>query len=344
MPKISVIVPVYNASSFLRRCVDSLLAQTFDDMEIILVNDGSTDDSMAIIKEYTDAYEYVIAVSQHNLGLGAARNTGLRASRGSLVTFVDADDCVAPDMLEALYEPFRNDRVDISICQSRRVVIDAEGKKTILGNLAFPETRKHLYDTLEVISGITALQIQLDMASTIVGTAWGKLIRRSLFDCHDVAFPEQHRFSEDAITCVHLYLHARGVALVHRSLYEYVQTGSSLTASYSLRKAEDLIVDMREARSAIETAHVNVYADNFYLANMFSAGKQVQWSGATKQDKKAMRRQICGECEQFKPDFGRKEMPLLYRLEAQISFRGLTPVACSIIKLFRWLPFVKRML
>lgn len=344
MPEISVIVPVYNASKYIRRCLDSLLSQSFFDIEIVVINDGSTDESLSIIKGYVDADRRVRAINQRNLGLGAARNRGINEARGLYLSFVDADDLAEPHMLESLYRALKEFDADISLCQLQRVSLGEEGKRRVLGELGFSALplRKNVIHV--AITGLEALQLQLDMISTVMGSACGKLIRRELFNNSDILFPEQHRFSEDAVTIAQLYLHARKVVLVRENLYEYVQTASSLTGSYSLKKAGDLITDMQEIKSSIDSSSASVNADNFYLANMFSAGKQVQWSDATRAEKLIARRNIQDECRRFHPDFRRKQMPLIYRLEAQISSKGLTSLACSLIRFFGWLPFVKRML
>lgn len=344
MPEISVIVPVYNASGCVRDCLDCLLGQTFGDIEIVAVNDGSTDDSLSIVEEYSVADSRVRVINQSNLGSGAARNAGVRAAQSPFVTFVDADDLAKPRMLEELYRAIVENDADMSICELQRVVFRDDCSKVMLDKLGFPNLSMQSGRTYTLVAGEEALQFQLDMISTAMGAACGKLVRRRLFDEFKVFFPEQHRFSEDAVTCARLYLHARRVAFVHKGLYEYVQTGMSTTSSYSVRKARDLITDMREVKTAIEQAGIAVCADNFYLANMFSAGKQVQWSNAAGKEKRIMRKRIQRECRQFHPDFRRKQMPLIYRLEAQISSRGLTSLACSLIRFFGWLPFVKRML
>ncbi len=97
--KISVVVPVYNSEKYLRQCLDSLTGQTFKDMEIICVNDGSTDDSQEILEEYP----HIIVIHQENLGVSAARNAGMRAACGEYIGFVDSDDWVDSDYFEKLY-------------------------------------------------------------------------------------------------------------------------------------------------------------------------------------------------------------------------------------------------
>ena len=114
--EISVIVPIYNAGKYLRQCVDSILAQTRTDIEVVLVNDGSTDDCPSIIDEYARKNKNVVAVHQENGGLAAARVTGLRHASGKYIGWVDADDFIAPTMYEELYACLRNNQADYVYC------------------------------------------------------------------------------------------------------------------------------------------------------------------------------------------------------------------------------------
>ena len=102
MPELSVIVPVYNAEAYLRKCISSILQQTYSDLEVILVNDGSIDSSGKIAQEIADEDDRVKVINQINQGVSSARNTGLRIAAGRYVGFVDADDWIEPTMYETL--------------------------------------------------------------------------------------------------------------------------------------------------------------------------------------------------------------------------------------------------
>ena len=114
--EISIIVPIYNAEKYLRQCVDSILAQTKTDIEVVLVNDGSTDECPSIIDEYAQKNVNVVAVHQDNGGLAVARVTGLRNASGKYIGWVDADDFIAPTMYEELYACLRNNHADYVYC------------------------------------------------------------------------------------------------------------------------------------------------------------------------------------------------------------------------------------
>ena len=103
-PSISVIIPVYNVAPWLKECLDSVLNQTFRDMEIIIVDDGSTDSSPEIIKEYAEKDNRIIAIRKENGGLGSARNVALKMAKGEYIAFVDSDDKIHPEVYTKLYE------------------------------------------------------------------------------------------------------------------------------------------------------------------------------------------------------------------------------------------------
>ena len=119
MSEISIIVPVYNAERFLQECIDSLLHQTKDDIEIVLVNDGSTDNSKKIIKENCERHDNITFVDQENKGVCIARNAGIEAAKGEYIGWLDADDFLKPTALEELYDLMKQNNADY-VVQNRR--------------------------------------------------------------------------------------------------------------------------------------------------------------------------------------------------------------------------------
>jgi len=120
MVKVSVIIPVYNQEKYLRQCMDSVVAQTLRDIEIICVDDGSTDASLAILKEYEKSDSRVSVITQQNSGAGAARNRGLDVARGSYLSFLDSDDYFEPDMLETAYAAAEMEKADMTVFGSNQ--------------------------------------------------------------------------------------------------------------------------------------------------------------------------------------------------------------------------------
>ena len=118
---ISVIVPVYNVEKYLPQCLNSIINQTYKNIEVVLVDDGSTDDSGNICEEYKKNDERIIVVHQKNSGLSAARNVGIEISTGEYITFIDSDDYISPDYIENLYSALEQYSADIAICDLKKV-------------------------------------------------------------------------------------------------------------------------------------------------------------------------------------------------------------------------------
>ena len=120
VPKVSVIVPVYNTEDYLRECLDSVINQTLKDIEIICIDDGSTDNSLTILKEYANKDSRIVVVTQRNKGGGAARNQGLKYAKGKFLSFIDSDDFYNPETIEKMYTKAIDVQADIVICGVRR--------------------------------------------------------------------------------------------------------------------------------------------------------------------------------------------------------------------------------
>ena len=121
MDKISIIIPVYNVETYIHKCIGSVLAQTYRNIEVILVDDGSPDNSGIICDEYAKKDKRVIVIHKKNGGLSDARNAGIDAATGDYIVFVDSDDYIAPDMIEKLYETQKRNNADITVCGYRWV-------------------------------------------------------------------------------------------------------------------------------------------------------------------------------------------------------------------------------
>lgn len=218
-PMISVIVPVYNVEEYLGRCLDSIVGQTYDNFEIILVDDGSTDSSGKICDRYAKSDDRIKVVHRKNGGLSAARNSGIEVVDGEYITFIDSDDYVARDYLEVLFETIRDNNAEISAVKQyveypNRTMDTGTGKKYVLSSEQVFE--KMLYGE------------DFDVS------AWGKLYRRSLFE--EVRFPEGQLF-EDSATTYLLIGQCKRIAMKSIPLYYYVMRSDSITnKSFSVKK------------------------------------------------------------------------------------------------------------
>ena len=123
-PKISIIIPVYNAEKYISRCLDSVITQDYTNLEIICINDGSKDKSLAILQDYAQKDSRIIVISQSNQGAASARNYGLSVATGKYISFIDADDWVRADYLESLYKLQKSESADMVICEYEKNFIN----------------------------------------------------------------------------------------------------------------------------------------------------------------------------------------------------------------------------
>ncbi len=235
-PLISVIVPVYQVEAWLTRCVDSLLSQTYENLEIILVDDGSRDACPAICDAYAARDERVRVIHQENRGLSGARNAGIDTARGEFFAFVDSDDYVAPDFIEALYELIVKSGCAIGQCRFARV--RGEALKGEQG------------DAYRMFRG-ECLMEQLygaEEEATYFVVAWNKLYRSELFAATGIRYPSG-RIHEDEATTYRLFHEAGKLAFLDRALYGYfTENAGSITSVFSRRRLQWL--DAHEERIA----------------------------------------------------------------------------------------------
>ena len=212
-PVISIIVAVYKAESCLRRCVDSLLAQTFQDYEILLVDDGSPDRSGEICDEYARKDNRVRVFHKENGGVASARQCGMNNARGEYVIHADPDDWVEPNMLEELYGKAKEENADMIICDVWR---DTSKKSTYVKQRLF------------ILEHCVMLK---DVFQQLHGSCWNKLVKRACYSKYDVNFPEGLSYGEDTYVSVCLLAHPIKMAYVPKAFYHYVQNVnySSLT-------------------------------------------------------------------------------------------------------------------
>ena len=212
---ISVIVPVYQAESYLPRCMESIRLQTWQTYEVILVDDGSEDAGGALCDAYAQQDARIRVIHQENRGLSAARNAGIKTAKGEWVAFVDADDAVAPGYLETLYQAAVMKHCDISQCGFERF------DKQLPESTAWDGTC-HVFSGEEMQWRIYSSDRQIYLESTV---SWNKLYRRDLFK--DILFPEG-KLHEDEALSYRLYAKAARIAVLPCALYWYYQNPTGI--------------------------------------------------------------------------------------------------------------------
>lgn len=212
---ISVIVPIYNIERYLRRCLDSIINQSYSNLEIILVDDGSTDNSGKICDEYKLKDDRVLVVHKYNGGLSDARNAGIDKSKGDYIGFVDGDDVIHKDMYLVLLEQLILNDADMSICRFDRFT-DSDCKPTM-----FISNEKYKLNKIisKCVNQEYALKECLSTKRYSV-SAWSKLYKRDIFK--DIRFPKGYEMEDWAII-IDSILKCKNIALIDNVLYYYYQ-------------------------------------------------------------------------------------------------------------------------
>ena len=235
--KITVIVPVYNVENYLRKCLDSIMAQTYKNIEIIVVNDGSTDTSGEICKEFSGMDHRIIYIEQENAGLSAARNTGLNNMSGDYVTFVDSDDWIEQDYIETLYKKIVEYQADISVGNYYSYNEDEE---TYYFHIYGDSYYEKVYDNISIFENLYESQ---EMKSFALISAWGKLYKAKLFDY--LRF-DKGKLGEDGYFNQKMYLSVNKVVYLNKGLYAYRQRSGSITNTWTEKWMHALVDAMSE--------------------------------------------------------------------------------------------------
>lgn len=213
---VSVIIPVYNCEKYLEDCVENLLSQTYKNIEIILVNDGSTDRSASIGKQIAENNCVVQYLSQSNSGTSVARNNGLDHADGEFIMFVDADDGVKADIIQRLLDKM-DDTTDIVCCSYE--ILETNQNEDMFScdfQASNPIEKASFYKQLmDVTYG------HLNSNATAIGVPWAKLYRKSIFDDNNLRFDSELRRMQDNVMIMEAFCYARKVTYINEYLYSY---------------------------------------------------------------------------------------------------------------------------
>ena len=218
--KVSIIVPVYNIENYIRVCVESILAQTYESFELILVDDGSKDNSGILCDEYAVIDPRVKVIHKENGGVSSARNAGLRQAKGDWIMHVDGDDWIEPDMIESLIEAAKATEADLVFSDFIKYGPNA-------GNNQLPSWNS---DKIDSMSRYIAY---------VMTTIWGSIAKRSLYIDHSLKSPEGISYCEDFHLIVRLCHFAKKIVNVHRPFYHYRYRPTSIMSNMSRKTESD---------------------------------------------------------------------------------------------------------
>jgi len=236
-PKISIIVPIYNMEMYLSRCLDSLLAQSFTDLEIITVNDGSEDSSQTILEHYARLDSRIVIVHKENGGVSSARNEGIRIAAGEYIGFVDPDDWVNEAMYEEMYESAVQANADIVMCTYIREFDTHSKEKTFdLPDQTIYRQEKVQSNMMRRIVGPLQEELANPEYLDAWGTVWSKIYRASLLKDYQIQFVDLSVVgsNEDSLFNIHAFYHANSFIFLNRPFYHYWRVNNaSITSSYN---------------------------------------------------------------------------------------------------------------
>ena len=218
---ISIIVPFYNMEKYLSRCIDSILNQDYQLYELIIINDGSTDNSDKICQEYIKKDSRIKYIKQENRGISESRNRGIKESSGKYISFIDSDDIVSPKYLSTLYENLITNKVDISCCSFQKFSKEC----------TFNED-----NNIQVIDNVEGIKKLLN--ESLSSFLWDKLIPRKLFS--GISFKKDKIF-EDTDVMYKIFSKAKKIVITDAILYGYCQRNSSYVHSYKYDRITNYI-------------------------------------------------------------------------------------------------------
>lgn len=256
--KVSVIVPVYNTEKYLRRCLDSLVNQTIEDIEIIVINDCSPDNSKEILKEYEKKHKDKIKVfhNKTNKGIGYNRNYGIKKATGEYIGFVDSDDWVNETMYDKLYKKAKEDNLDLVLCNFHKMLEKENNLEEIDANEISYFKNTNLKQTPNLL-----LDVEL--------APWNKLYKKELIK--EITFPENLKY-EDTIFVLKAMARSKKIGMVDEKLNYYLVRSKSETTVmnkkvYDILKVSKMMID--ELKSHDYYNDVKDYAEAMTIRNLF---------------------------------------------------------------------------
>lgn len=236
---ISIIIPIYNVADYLSRCLNSIIGQTYKFFEIICVDDGSYDDSLAVLRQYAERDSRIKILSQPNMGQGAARNAGIRAAVGDYIYFVDADDWIEQDCLAELYRTISTSCADVCLVGAKKFGYEQQ---------AFVDNHYVSYRNYDAVG--TSVFVYSDFKQDLF-ERFGpclKMVSRSFLLTHEIVFAEQHYY-EDVLFSIKVKSLAEKIAVCRKDLYVYcVNRPNSTMTEQSSAKFDDIFVFLKDVQ------------------------------------------------------------------------------------------------
>lgn len=280
--KVSVIVPVYNAEKYLVRSIESIIGQSHKNLEIILVNDGSTDNSLSICREYSEKDPRIKIITQENSGAGLARSTGLQNATGKFVIFVDSDDYLHSTAIEKCLAAQKENNADL--------VMFGRFNRNPNGEIipkSIPTDKLYFKgeEVVDLLSGLFTYKRGIGIS------CWGKMFNLDIINSNNIRFYSERRLlSEDAFFMLQIFAHLDSVCIIPESLYYYCENENSLSRKYKKGRLSLCNAFLQEGvQLCKESGYPNAVLGNFkarYLMYVISGLKRISKSTLSRAEKR----------------------------------------------------------
>lgn len=228
---VSLIIPVYNNKFFLNKCIESVLNQTYKNIEVILINDGSSDGSGHICDVYAEKDKRIKVIHQENQGVSVARNKGLDKASGTFIQFVDSDDYIEDKMTEILVTEM-NENIDVTMCGYKSIHRDKDGK--------IRSTNSNVYKESHISKESFSKKFGIYFKDMFINFIWNKLYRVDIIKNNNVYFDSDIGWGEDLIFNLDYLEHCNNISIIKDSLYSYVEyNDASITTTFNENKYKD---------------------------------------------------------------------------------------------------------
>lgn len=261
---ISIIIPVYNAELYLTKCLESIINQTYQNIEILLIDDGSEDSTIRICEDFALKDERILIIQQKNQGASVARNTGIDKSNGRFIMFVDSDDFINVEICTLLMNKMREDDFDLAACGYRRNFYTKNKQQKKISTVV-PDC-----DDINDLD-MFGYQFGRLYGKAIFRCPWGKLFKKEIISRNKIYFPPDIKSGHDIFFNIdYLHISNKRVGIVNKALYDYeAQYGSSLSRKYFIND-NDYWVSTRFHHKVMDFCHVNGFNDSMaYVAKSF---------------------------------------------------------------------------
>ncbi|MEG1311462.1 MAG: glycosyltransferase [Romboutsia sp.] len=260
-PKVSIVVPVYNVEDYICRCIDSLINQTFKEIEIIVINDGSFDKSSEILNEYASNYKMIKVIDQNNSGVSHCRNVGISVAIGEFIVFVDSDDWIDKDMIKIMYEKAKVENIDLVMCTYIREFGNySKEKKFSIPQITMYEGEEVKLELLRKLVGPIGEELVNPEYLDALGTVWAKMYKLSILKDNELEFVDLKIIGsgEDTLFNIYAFNYINKAILINIPMYHYWKNNKdSITSRYIKNFKEKRKIYFEYIKKALKDNNLN---------------------------------------------------------------------------------------